>query len=119
MLYIDYLGNNTVRFGDAVGGGTNQKVFGNTLAARCAEPVGDDTTGRVWIQDTETGFEVLNNTKTSDITLNGAVYSDCGAFVQAFAASIAGETLVTTTSTTAAATTTTTAAVTTTTTTAA
>ena len=115
MLYIDYLGNNTVRFGDAVGGGTNQKVFTNLLSARCAEPIGDDVTGRVWIQDTETGLSVLNNTVPSDITLNGVVHTNCGAFVQAFNASIAEEALVTTTSTTS---TTTTVPVTTTTTTA-
>ena len=119
MLYIDYLGNDTIRFGDAAGGGDYQKVMSSlSLTARCAEKVGDDTTGRVWIQDEDNEVDVLCNAQVSDITLNGTVYADCGAFVQAFNASIAEETLVTTTTTTSATTTTTTVPVTTTTTTA-
>jgi hypothetical protein len=117
MLYVDYLGNNTVRLGDAAGGGTYQKLFtASALTARCAEKVGDDTTGRIWIQDGENEVDVLCNEEVSNITFNGTVYSDCGALVMAFNAAVAEETLVTTTSTTAVPTTTTTVPVTTTTT---
>lgn len=118
MLYIDDIGNNTIRFGDAVGGGTYPKFLPNNMVARTSQKAGDDTTGRVWISNTDDDGNILNNYKPSDITLSGTVYTDGGAFVQAFNALMAEETLVTTTTTTAVTTTTTVPVTTTTTTTA-
>lgn len=113
MLYIDDIGNNTIRFGDAAGGGTYPKFMANTLTAR------SDEMGRVWITDTVTEDGVLNCYDPTQINLEGSVYTVAGAFIQAFNAMIAEEAMVTTTTTTAAVTTTTTRPVTTTTTTSA
>ena len=113
MLYIDDIGNNTIRFGDAVGGGTYPKFMANNLTARC------DEIGRVWVEETVDGTGIINCYDPSQINLEGSVYTVAGAFVQAFNAMIAEEAMVITTSTTRAATTTTTRPVTTTTTTSA
>lgn len=113
MLYIDDIGNNTIRFGNAAGGGTYPKFMANNLIAR------SDEIGRVWVEETVTGTEVLNCYDPTQINLEGSVYTVAGAFVQAFNAMIAEEAMVTTTTTTAAVTTTTTRPVTTTTTTSA
>lgn len=117
MLYIDNVGNSSIRFGDAVGGGTHPKTLPNNMVARSSEVVGNDTTGRVWINDTDSNANILNCYDPAQITLNGVIYGDASNFVMQFNAMIAGTTFVTTTTTTSAVTTTTTAPVTTTTTT--
>ena len=95
MLYIDDVGNESVRFGDAVGGGDVQKTLPNNLVARSSESVGNDTTGRVWVSDKDTGAVILDVFNPALITLDGVIYPAAGNFVQAFNAMIAGETLVT------------------------
>lgn len=110
MLYIDDVGNNTVRFGHAVGGGDYAKYLPNNMAARSSEQVGGDSVGRVWITDTDTNESVVDCYDPALITLDGVVYANPGNFVQAFNAMVEGDELVlaTTTTTTELATTTTT-----------
>lgn len=104
MLYIDDVGNNTVRFASSAAG-ANAVYYPNTLSAR------SDELDLVWIVDEETNNGVLNAYNPDEITLDGVVYSAPN-FVQAFNAMVAGDTYVqtTTTTTTAPVTTTTTTA---------
>jgi len=78
MLYIDNIDDNSIRFGNAVGGGAYSKVYPKSLQAR------KDEINRIWIwqdQDTES---VLDSGQVSEITLNGLVYGTAQGFVTAF-----------------------------------
>lgn len=68
MLYIDDIGNNTIRFGNAQGGGSYPKFLSKPLYAE------SDLLGRVWIKDGYTGINYLNCYDPSQITLEGTVY---------------------------------------------
>lgn len=100
MLYIDDVGNNTVRFGHEVGGGDYAKYLPNNMAARSSEQVGGDSVGRVWVTDTDTNESIVDCYDPAKITLDGVVYANPGNFVQAFNAMIAAEDSATTTTTT-------------------
>lgn len=77
MLYIDDIGNNTIRFGNAVGGGQYTKYLSKPLYAE------SDLLGRVWIKDGYTDINYLNCYDPSQITLDGTVY-DAENFVSEF-----------------------------------
>ena len=68
MLYIDDIGNNTIRFGNSSGGGEYTKYLTKPLYAE------SDLLGRVWIKDGYTGINYLNCYDPSQITLEGTVY---------------------------------------------
>lgn len=78
MLYIDNIDDNSIRFGNAVGGGTHTQVFPKTLQAR------KDDIDRIWITRTDKDENVLNIYPVDEITLEGTVYGTATAFVTAF-----------------------------------
>lgn len=78
MLYIDSIDNNSIRFGDAVGGGTYPKIYSKNLMAR------KDEIDRIWINNIDTGEAALVCALTAEITLAGSVYGTAALFVVAF-----------------------------------
>lgn len=104
MLYIDDVGNNTIRFSNTNGGGGTDKFLPNNMVAR------SDEIGRVWIANKDAEDSQLDCYKPTEITVSGTVYANAGHCVQALNALFAEEAvaLATTTTTTAAITTTTT-----------
>lgn len=78
MLYIEKIDDNSIRFGNAVGGGTYPKVWPITLQAMT------DETGRVWIFETNNEQTVLNNYDVDNINLEGSTYATGALFAAAF-----------------------------------
>ena len=103
MLYIDDIGNNTIRFSDTLGGGGYDKYLPNNMVAR------GDEINRVWVLNSDSGLNELNSYDPANITINGVVYVYAANFVPAFNAMMAEEAALTTTTTTGVTTTTTTA----------
>ena len=100
MLYIDIISDNSVRFGDAAGGGELPRYVPITLESM------KDEIESIWIWNTESDAYVLNCYEVGGINLAGTIYSTAEEFVVAFNGSI--NTFGTTTTTTPLTTTTTT-----------
>ena len=80
MLHIENIDDNSIRFGNAIGGGTYPSVYPKTLLAKT------DTQDpeRVWITDRESKAGLLSGRDVSTINLNGTVYLTAMLFVIAF-----------------------------------
>jgi len=105
MLYIDDIGNNTIRLSDTSGGGgTADATFTNNAVAW------SDEIDRVWCQNKDSNVMILNCYDPAKITVGGTAYANASHCAQALNALFAEEAVaLLTTTTTAAATTTTTA----------
>lgn len=78
MLYIDYIGNNTIRFSNKSGGGGVDKYLPNNMQSWA------DEIDRIWIQDMDSELMILNCYKYSEITFNGNIYTDPETLVKEF-----------------------------------
>lgn len=95
MLYIDFIGNKSVRFSNLPDGNGRTKFMKTNLQAR------EDSLGLVWIANIDNWKDVLNCYPPTDITLNGTVYIVSGEFVDEFNTLAQGTVATTTTTTTA------------------
>ena len=78
MLYIDFIGSNTVRLSNEPEGAGRVKFMKNNIRAR------QDSLELIWISNTDNESSVLNCYPFTGIALNGHVYGSASLFVGAF-----------------------------------
>ena len=84
MLYIENIDDNSIRFGNAAGGGDAPRVLPKTLIAEL------HTNDRITIRNKESGEYVLHHGLYDEINLDGVVYANPTLFVVMFNNSMGG-----------------------------
>jgi parallel beta-helix repeat protein len=75
MLYIDFIGSNTIRLSNEPEGAGRAKFLKNNIRAR------QDSLELIWISNTDNESSVLNCYPVAGIALNGHVYGSASLFV--------------------------------------
>jgi hypothetical protein len=78
MLYIDFIGSNTIRLSNEPEGAGRAKFLKNNIRAR------QDSLELIWISNTDNESSVLNCYPVAGIALNGHVYGSASLFVGVF-----------------------------------